>query len=88
MTGSKVYFPFLEKMKAKTLQDKSSFHKLSPFALFALIGPGAIGISSFSSIFIKSLYFPIGFLHNPYTALAIFVRSIKMKSEGKFNMGQ
>jgi amino acid transporter len=52
MTDSTIAFPFMEKLKnifigrAKTLQDKSIFHKLSLVAFFAWIGLGADGISS------------------------------------------
>jgi amino acid transporter len=52
MTDSAISFPFLEKLKnifigkAKTLRDKSLFHKLSLVAFFAWIGLGADGITS------------------------------------------
>jgi amino acid transporter len=52
MTDSAMSFPLLAKLKdifigkAKTLQDKSLFHKLSLIAFFAWIGLGADGISS------------------------------------------
>ena len=52
MTDSAISFPFLAKLKdifigkAKIIQDKSLFHKLSLIAFFAWIGLGADGISS------------------------------------------
>lgn len=52
MTDSTVSFPLQKKLKnifigkAKTLQDSSTFHKLSLVAFFAWIGLGADGISS------------------------------------------
>lgn len=52
MTETTVTFPFLARLKnifigrAKTLGDKSLFHKLSLVAFFAWIGLGADGISS------------------------------------------
>jgi amino acid transporter len=52
MTDSAINFPFLAKLKdifigkAKIIQDKSLFHKLSLIAFFAWIGLGADGISS------------------------------------------
>jgi len=74
MTDYEESFPFLRRFKnifigrAKTIQDKSIFHKLSLVAFFAWIGLGADGISS-------SCYGPEEAYRNlqGHTMLAIFV---------------
>jgi amino acid transporter len=74
MTEAEESYPFLGKFKnifigrAKTIQDKSIFHKLSLVAFFAWIGLGADGISS-------SCYGPEEAYRNlqGHTMLAIFV---------------